>query len=223
MKTTMKLFTAMLVICIFCQAKAQKMEKLVTDLPRPMFVGTPKNFSTKVNLDEANFGKPRPPFYIPQGVSNVANGMLVTSSELDPIIGSLEQITDGDKEGGDGSYVELGFDVQWIQIDLEDQYEIYAILLWHFHMQGRVYRDVIIQVSDDEDFTSGVTTLFNNDDDNSAELGIGKDFEYVDTYEGFLVDAKGLVGRYLKLYSNGNTSNDMNHYIEVEVFGRPAI
>jgi hypothetical protein len=24
------------------------------------------------------------------------------------------------------------------------------------------------------------------------------------------------------LYSNGNTSNDLNHYIEVAVFGKPA-
>ena len=27
-------------------------------------------------------------------------------------------------------------------------------------------------------------------------------------------------GRYVRLYSNGNTSNDTNHYIEVEVYGR---
>jgi len=24
------------------------------------------------------------------------------------------------------------------------------------------------------------------------------------------------------LYSNGNTANDMNHYVEVEIFGKPA-
>lgn len=199
---------------------SQKLVKLNSDLPSPMFVGTPKNFATKVNLDEDNFGKARPPFYVPQGVENVARGMLVSSSEPDPIIGDLEQITDGDKEGGDGSYVELGFDVQWVQIDLEKEYEIYAVLFWHFHMQARVYRDVIVQVSNDEDFISGVHTLYNNDDDNSAGLGLGKDFEYVDTFEGFLVDGKGIKARYVRLYSNGNTSNDMNHYIEIEVYGK---
>jgi hypothetical protein len=26
-------------------------------------------------------------------------------------------------------------------------------------------------------------------------------------------------GQYVRLYSNGNTSNDLNHYIEVEVHG----
>ena len=28
--------------------------------------------------------------------------------------------------------------------------------------------------------------------------------------------------RYVRLYSNGNTANDLNHYVEVEVFGKPA-
>jgi len=29
-------------------------------------------------------------------------------------------------------------------------------------------------------------------------------------------------GRYVRLYSKGNTTNKLNHYIEVEVFGKPA-
>jgi hypothetical protein len=29
-------------------------------------------------------------------------------------------------------------------------------------------------------------------------------------------------GRYVRLYSNGNTSNDLNHYVEVEVYGTPV-
>ena len=39
---------------------------------------------------------------------------------------------------------------------------------------------------------------------------------------GRVVDAKGTKARYVRLWSNGNTSNDMNHYCEVEVFGTPA-
>jgi hypothetical protein len=45
---------------------------------------------------------------------------------------------------------------------------------------------------------------------------------YVETSEGRLVDAKGVKGRFIRLYSNGNTANELNHYIEVEVFGKPA-
>ena len=57
------------------------------------------------------------------------------------------------------------------------------------------------------------------DYDNSAKLGKGGDRPYVETRFGMIVDGKGTKGRYVRLYSNGNTSNEMNHYIEVEVFG----
>jgi hypothetical protein len=46
---------------------------------------------------------------------------------------------------------------------------------------------------------------------------------YVETYEGKLIDAKGVRARYVRLYSNGNSSNELNHYIEVEVFGTPVL
>ena len=69
-------------------------------------------------------------------------------------------------------------------------------------------------------FTTNVTTVFNNDIDNSAGLGIGTDLHYIETHEGKLIDAKGVKGKYVRLYSNGNTSNDLNHYIEVEVYGK---
>ena len=79
-----------------------------------------------------------------------------------------------------------------------------------------------MQVSDDKDFISGVTTVFNNDHDNSAGLGAGRDKEYIETFDGKLFDPKGVKARYVRLYSSGNTSNDMNHYVEVEVYGLPA-
>ena len=96
-------------------------------------------------------------------------------------------------------------------------------MLWHFHKQARVYFDAVVQVADDPDFITNVTTLFNNDHDNSVGLGVGSDMHYVETSEGKLIDAKGTRARYVRLYSNGNSSNELNHYIEVEVFGKPAI
>ncbi|MDQ5977403.1 MAG: hypothetical protein QG602_375, partial [Verrucomicrobiota bacterium] len=94
--------------------------------------------------------------------------------------------------------------------------------VWHFHSQARVYHDFIVQVSDDKDFKTGVTTLYNTDDDNSSALGAGKDLNYIESNMGRIVDAKGTKARYVRLYSNGNTSNELNHYCEVEVFGTPA-
>lgn len=189
-------------------------------LPKPMFVGTPKNIKSD-NLETPS-GKPRPPFMAPKGVTNVAAGKTVTASDDLPIIGDLDMITDGDKEGADGSFVEFGPGVQWVQIDLGAVHEIYAVVAWHFHSQARVYKDVIVQVADDPDFVKEVKTVYNNDHDNSAGLGVGTEKEYIETAEGRLYDAKGVKGRYVRLYSNGNTSNEMNHMIEVDIYGRPA-
>lgn len=191
---------------------------LPLELPKPMFVGTPQD--TKVDNLEKPLGKPRPPFYAPAGVKNVAFEKPVSSTDEEPIIGEIEMITDGDKEAADGSYVELGPFKQSVTIDLEDEYEIYAIVAWHYHKQAVVYFDVVIQVASDPDFISNVTTLFNNDIDNSAGLGVGKDKHYTETAEGRLIPGKGVKARYVRLYSQGNNSNDLNHYIEVEVFGK---
>jgi hypothetical protein len=198
----------------------QKMAPIDLKLPKAMFIGTPQNMQVE-NLEKP-LGKPRPPFLAPVGTKDVSTGKSVSSTDEEPIIGEIEMITDGDKEAGDGSFVELGPFTQHITIDLEKKYNIYAIVLWHFHKQPRVYFDVIVQISDDPDFINGVTTVYNNDLDNSSGQGVGKDMHYVETAEGRLIDAKGVEGRYVRCYSNGNTNNDLNHYIEVEVFGKPA-
>jgi hypothetical protein len=153
---------------------------------------------------------------------NVALGKSVTSSDSEPVIGTLDMITDGDKRGGDGSFVELGPRRQYVTIDLRARYELYAIALWHFHQHPRVYLDVVVQLSNDPDFHTGVTTIFNNDANNVLGFGAGADQNYTETNEGRLIDAEGTKARYVRLYSNGNSSDDLNHYIEVEVYGRPA-
>jgi Ca-activated chloride channel homolog len=187
-------------------------------LPRPMFVGTPTNMEGLTRLERRR-GGPRAPFLAPQGATNVALGKPMSGSGGSPIMGELAWITDGDKEAADGSLVELDPFLQYITIDLQQDHEIYAVLFWHYHKQARVYLDVIVQVARDPDFTKGVVTLFNNDDDNTARLGAGTDLHYVETSEGKLIDAQGVCARYVRLYSNGNNSNDQNHYLEVEVFG----
>lgn len=194
-------------------------EELKLQLPRPMFIGTPTNIKSP-NL-EVITGKPRGPFPVPTGTKLLSLNRPVTSSDMQPVIGELSMVTDGEKEGGDGYFVELGPGKQWVQVDLGSSYALHAILAWHYHSQARVYRDVIVQVSDDKDFLKGVTTVFNNDHDNTARLGIGRDKEYVDVAEGRLFDPKGVRGRYVRLYSGGNTANDLNHYVEVEVYGTP--
>ena len=186
-----------------------------------MFVGTPQDM--KVGNLEKPLGRARPPFLAPEGAVLLSKDKPVSASDEEPIIGEIEMITDGDKEAADGSYVELGPMVQYVTVDLEKQCELYAMVIWHYHKQPRVYYDVVVQLSNDKDFITDVKTVFNNDIDNSAGLGIGKDMHYTETNEGKLIDlvSQGSPkARYVRLYSNGNTSNDLNHYVEVDVYGK---
>ncbi|MBC8481876.1 MAG: hypothetical protein H8D47_04340 [Planctomycetes bacterium] len=195
--------------------------ELSIELPEPAFVGTPQSLQGVENLEKP-LGHARPPFYVPADTTNVAAGMSIASSDEEPVIGEIDMVNDGDKEAVDGSYVELGPGLQSITIDLGAEQNIYAILLWHYHLQVRVYFDVVVQVANDPDFITDVATVFNNDIDNSAGLGIGTDKHYIDTHEGKLIDAKGVRGRYVRFYSNGSNVDELNHYIEVEVFGKPV-
>jgi hypothetical protein len=201
---------------------ASELVPLDIKLPRPRFGGHRwGNLSDLIPNLEPLSTKPRPPFLAPVGTKNVALGKPVSCTDEDPIIGKLEMITDGDKEADEESLVELGEPfLQHVTIDLEAEYNIYAIVFWHHHGYIRAYFDVIVQVADDPGFTINVKTLFNNDHDNSAGFGIGKDKNYIETSEGKLVDAGGIRTRYIRLYSNGSDLNEFNSYIEVEVYGK---
>jgi hypothetical protein len=202
------------------QSQDPTKEELKLQLPKPMFIGTPRNIKTP-NLEIVT-GKPRGPFFVPKGTVLLSAKKPISSSDMQPVIGELSFLTDGEKTGEDGYFVELGPGGQWVQVDLGASASLSAILVWHYHGQARVYRDVAVQVSDDKDFLKGAVTVYNNDHDNTLGLGLGKDKEYIETNEGRLIDPKGAKGRYVRLWSGGNTSNDMNHYVEVEVFGLPA-
>jgi hypothetical protein len=221
MKILFRNSSVLAVLLVAAASFAQNQVVLKTKLPPPLFVGTPVPLNV-TNLEPPTKSK-RPDFMVPAGTLNLARNKKVTASDNDPDVGTLDMIVDGDKDGNEGSWVELGPGKQWVQIDLAKKADIYAVLIWHFHSQARVYRDVVVQVSDDPTFRSGVSTIFNNDFHNELGLGAGRDLNYIETYQGKLIDAKGVKGRYLRFYSNGNTSNKLNHYIEVEVWGKPAV
>ena len=212
--------TCLLAVALAPIVAQQATEELKLKLPKPMFIGTPTNIKS-ANLEPVT-GKSRGPFMVPVGTKLLSLKRPVTSSDAAPVIGELDMVNDGEKEGGDGYFIELGPGKQWMQIDLGAPYALHAILVWHYHSQARVYRDVVVQVCDNKDFVKGVQTVFNNDHDNSSGLGVGKDKEYIEVAEGRLFDPKGIKGRYVRMYSNGNTTNDLNHYVEIEVYGTPA-
>ena len=184
------------------------------------------------NLEPSRGGKPRPPAYVPTGATNnVALGCRVTASseptlqdsaERQAPLGDLAGVTDGNKEHDD-ERVNLPPGKQWVQLDLGKTQEIWAVQIWHAYDYACVYRDVVVQVSNDPDFICGVETVFNNDHDNSAGLGAGSDKEYIECFVGRCFPVEGVRGRYLRFHSRGCTETPVNRYTEIEVYGRAPV
>lgn len=201
-------------------AEAAELAPLPVKPPSPTLKGTPSDLPSGPNVEPPP-EKPAPPFMAPKGVVNVAAGKKVTSSSK-PFTGTLSQVTDGLKEPEDDHVVEMRRGKQWVQVDLGEPATLYAIVVWHDHRFLQVFKDVIILVADDPDFTQNVQTLYNNDVDNSAGLGIGTDKEYFETNRGRTFDAKGVVSRYVRCYTAGSSLSSLNVCQEIEVYALPA-
>jgi hypothetical protein len=199
---------------------AEEMEPLILELPAPAFKGTPKDMVVDPEVEPLS-DTPRPAMMVPKGLSNLARDKAVTASS-GTTSSTLKKVVDGDKEGYDTSAFLIKKGTQWVQVDLGQPSEIFAVVIWHAHDVVKVYRDVIVQVSNDPEFKTGVTTLYNNDRDNSSELGAGKDREYFETAEGRLIDGAGVTGRYVRSYTRGSTDSALNERVEIEVYGRAA-
>ena len=208
--------------CTF-SALAQKLVPLDIKLPAPAFIGTPSNKEVDPNVEPLS-KTPRPPFLAPEGTVNVALHKKVTSSATNVTPEDLAKVTDGEVEPNENNVILLPRNPQWVEVDLGSAQQIYAILFWHACDKLKVYHAVVVQVADGPDFGAGdnVRTVFNNDTANKDGLGAGNDREFFETNEGKLIDAKGVTGRYVRLYSNGSTYAKYNEYTEVEVYGRPA-
>ena len=202
-------------------APSGALEPLALKLPPPAFKGTPKDLQLSSYVEPLS-DKPRPPMMVPPGLKNIAKGAKLTSSDKNATSSVLEKITDGDKEASDQSIIFLRKGSQWVQMDLGASQEIFAIALWHAHNTAKVYHSVIVQLSDDPDFLKDVRTIFNNDQESKAGLGVGTDREYFETFEGRLINAKGAKARYIRFYSKGSTESALNEYTEIEVYGRPG-
>lgn len=205
------------VLAFVGSARAEETEALKIELPKEYFGGTPIDYWGP-KLEEKSKA-PRAPFMAPKGTALISRGKPAKASTA-PTVGDIKQLTDGDKDYGKTALIELPEGLQWVQVDLEKSSTLYAVVVWHFHEGPRVYFDLVAQVSDDPEFKTGVTTIYNNDYDNSAGLGVGEDNEYQENYEGRLIDAKGAKGRFLRVYGKGSTAGDFNHFIEVEVWGK---
>ena len=205
-------------------AGAEDLAPLPLVLPPPAMKGTPQALPTNTTALPLT-SDPRPAFLAPKGVVNVALNKPVSASDNNLINGDLKQITDGKKEAYEENVVTLRKGLRWVQIDFQGEYKIYAVVIWHDFNIPLVYRNVVVQLSDDPEFKTGVETIFNNDQKNTSGLGLGTDREYFEnslTGAGKLIDAKGIKARYLRCYSKGSTDSALNSYIEVEAYGLPG-
>ena len=203
-----------------CAADAPATEPLKLNLPAHTLKGTPEDLPLGPNVEPPSDTPPVWP-QVPKGVVNVAAGKTVTSS-VAPFLGDLKQITDGKKEAFDDDAVEFKKGTQWVQVDLGQTYAIHAVAMWHDHRYVQSMKDVIIQVSDDVEFKTGVTTLYNNDTDNSSGFGIGTDREYFEMQWGRVAPGKGTKARYVRGYTKGGSLAALNCWQEMEVYALPA-
>src|SRR6202041_1861441 len=90
-------------VVVASAALSQDKVPLKTQLPRPLFVGTPVPLNVP-NLEPPMKGR-RPDFMVPAGTLNLAKGKKVTASDSNPDTGTLDMIDDGDKDGSEGSWV----------------------------------------------------------------------------------------------------------------------
>lgn len=227
MKSVMKMISVGPLMCVGAlalslatTALAQEKAALILQLPAPTLKGTPEQLPTGPNI-EANSDKAPTPFQISKGAKNVALGKPVTTSVKPFSETQPDAITDGKKEAFDYDTVEMKKGTQWVQVDLGESYQIEALAIWHDHRYIQVMYDVIVQVSDDPEFKTGVTTLFNNDTDNSSGFGIGTDREYFERHWGRVFDGKGTKARYVRGYTKGSHLSALNCWQEIEVYALP--
>jgi hypothetical protein len=189
-------------------------------LPAHTTKGTPEDLPIGAHIEPPPKTAPAP-IQVPNGVKNVAAGKKVTSS-VNPYTGELAQITDGQREPLDEDVVEFKKGTHWVQVDLGEPYAIHAIAMWHDHRLLQAFHDVVLQLSDDPEFKTGVTTLYNNDTDNSSKLGVGTDREYFELEYGRVVPVKGVKARYVRGYTKGSSLSAINCWQEIEVYALPA-
>jgi hypothetical protein len=77
--------------------------------------------------------------------NNVALNKPVTSNDSSPT--RIGKVTDGTTSNG--SYCSIYGSPSWVQVDLEKQYNLKEIKIWHYNSDGRTYHNTKIEVSVD--------------------------------------------------------------------------
>ncbi|MFC1498194.1 FMN-binding protein [Verrucomicrobiota bacterium] len=187
--------------------------------------GWPKNLKMPGNFRGTELR--RPPVIVQPSTKLLSREKPVTCSMgKTPILGTLDQIVDGDKRSEEENIVELSPGAQWIQIDLEKTKEISLVVIWHHYKNAAIYNDVVVQLSDDPQFKTNVKTIYNNDHDNSSGMGVGQDTSYAARWWGEIADARGKAfnkkvrARYVRVYTADGAGDEPPRFVEISVYGK---
>lgn len=164
---------------------------------------------------------------------NVARGITdVTTNGIAARNGKrLSVVTDGDRSTSEYALIATDSVAKYIQLNLGEPHLITKVNILNDYNPDapRAGKDLIVQLSNDPAFGTGVTTIYNNDADNSAGLGAGSDAEYVEPSTGAgltVTPGSPVSAHYVRYWANGHTRtgtsiyNAMNTPVEVEVYAQ---
>ncbi|TLS50664.1 hypothetical protein FE782_18335 [Paenibacillus antri] len=164
---------------------------------------------------------------------NVARGVAdVTTNGIATQNGKrLSILTDGVRTTSEYALISTSSGAKYVQVNLGEPHSITKVNLLNDYNPDspRIGKDIVVQLSNDPTFATGVTTVYNNDTDNSAGLGAGSDPEYTEPSSGAgLTVTLGapITAQYVRYWANGHTRtqtsayNAVNTPVEVEVYAR---
>lgn len=166
---------------------------------------------------------------------NVALNKTVTASTTDLFGGSLSLVTDGQSASASGyAGIRTTNGPQYYQVDLGAAYALNRLRIVNdWGSSASVYRtnkDIIVLLSNDPAFSTGVTVVYNNDANNSVGLGAGSDPEFQEPPGGvgtWFDLGTPVNARYARVWGNGHVRADnsvhaVNTPIEFEAYADPG-
>lgn len=189
--------------------------------------------ATALTASLVYFGPPLPAAAAAPVEVNVARGITdVTTNGIAARNGKrLSTVTDGNRSASEYALIATESTAKYIQLNLGEPHSITKVnILNDYNPEApRTGKDLIVQLSNDPTFATGVTTIYNNDADNSAGLGAGTDAEYAEppTGAGLTVTlGSPAAAQYVRYWANGHTRTQTNAYnamntpVEVEVYAQ---
>jgi len=220
---TLLLALLVAVWAIRAEVKEEEVPKMLVEpvFPKPFFRSGPWQ------CDLPNLERPSPDsvikkFLVPHGTQLVSLGKPVRTSVAPIEDSNPGMLTDGDMSSGDGTILVLPPGPQWVQVDLGETLRVEKIHLWHDQRRSRndVYRDVVVELSQKEDFSGDSRGIFNADLKNVHGRGSGEDPAYIETNHGRVIDAASWPARYVRVWGSGSYNDGHHRYAELHVYAR---